>query len=230
VPTSPSFKYRGPDKRCPFPFNRDAATSPGLGYDYVALTASGGDAGLAEACRLWWLMEGVVVTPAGTCTWPIPSPGTGDLFATFDGWSASYSNYFDPNDRIHGDFSAYTGVLDLWMRTLTPSSITGGNDTDISIAYVGGEWRLYYRLIYFCIEETSVYQNYDNSLYQFRITNPESVGGLYQDLGTGSSTLWGYTLKWAAWAVSSNPAQTPSGCSVSDVGLTFTDETFYTLV
>lgn len=71
--TSPTFKYRGPDKRCPFPFNRGAVTvAPGArDPDLVAvipLTESGGDEGLAEACRIFWLLNTVSGTVSGSAS------------------------------------------------------------------------------------------------------------------------------------------------------------------
>jgi hypothetical protein len=186
-------------------------------YDYVALTDSGGDEGLGEACRLWWLMEGVVVTPSGTASWTIPEGYgySGDLFAI---------------NRCHDGFNSYTGVLELWMRTLTPVYELNGsqNTTEIYIAYAGGEWRMYYRLFYLCVEGSSVWQAIPNSLYKFIISNPE---GQFPGtpITTGSSDLWGYSLEWTAIATNQEET-TPFVYSVANVGLTFSSERFYTLV
>jgi hypothetical protein len=125
VPTSPTFKYRGPDKRCPFPFNRDAATSPGSGYDYVTLTETAGDEGLAEACRLWWLLEEVVFTPSGSVS------GSFGLEITFSG-SSTLTYSVEPVDRVAN----------------ASNSIFHGYDNTFYVSYVSSEWRLYYRFIF----------------------------------------------------------------------------------
>jgi hypothetical protein len=69
--TSPTFKYRGPDKRCPFPFDRDAVTVPTMtdaAYDgrHALLPQADGDEGLNEACRLFWLTESFTLTLTAT--------------------------------------------------------------------------------------------------------------------------------------------------------------------
>jgi len=69
--TSPTFKYRGTDKRCPFPFDRDAVTVPTMtdaAYEgrHALLPQADGDEGLNEACRLFWLTESFTLTLTAT--------------------------------------------------------------------------------------------------------------------------------------------------------------------
>jgi hypothetical protein len=189
VPTSPTFKYRGPDKRCPFPFNRDAATSPGGGYKYVTLTETSGDEGLAEACRLWWLLQEVVFTPTGSSEYPqTPYP---PITASFSEVHTA-NNSVEPVDRVASTDREFLG----------DSGNSGGGSEDgwsyyafLRIAYVSSEWRLYYQFSFSARTFVGEYfpgepdpQPYFFSVY---ISSSED-----DSAGSGTFSLFGYTLNW----------------------------------
>ena len=212
--TSPTFKYRGPDKRCPFPFNRDATTSnptPGRsGASYVDLTASGGDEGLDEACRLWWLIESVTMTPAGTAD----AMDGGDSFTcTFSGSIASSAPSLVPNQRV---------------QTVANSMTYGANDGDnlfeYWVAYVSSKWRLYY----FYTFTVGSDGGFGPPRYIYlRLRNP---GIFVSPSSSGTFSLFGYTLSWESEAAAvgffTDPPPTPG---ISGVGLS-ASSSFYTLV
>lgn len=212
--TSATFKYRGPDKRCPFPFNRDATTSdptPGRGgASYVDLTASGGDEGLAEACRLWWLIESVTMTPTGTAD----AMDGGDSFTcTFSGSVASSSPSLVPYERVQ-----------TVANRMTFGAVDGYNVFEYWVAYVSSKWRLYYFFV-FAVADDGGYG--DGRFVQLLISNQ---GAYASPSSSGTFSLFGYTLSWESVAgvggFYTDPPPTPG---ISGVGLSATS-TFYTLV
>jgi len=210
VSTSPTFKYRGPDKRCPFPFGRDAAFDQG--GDYVTLTASGGDEGLAEACRIWWLLESVTLTPTGSVTFTqIFSPYTA-ITTTFAG-DLAFVSYGAPVERISSaNVIAYDGA------PITGTATNGYSEGQIylTLGYVGGSWRLYY-IIYI-----TLFNGSPGTETAFGgITDPFNGGGGT----TGTFSLLGYTLSYLQFLGS----QDGYNVTTSGLGLSATS-TSYTLV
>jgi hypothetical protein len=214
VPTSPTFKYWGPDKRCPFPFNRDAATSPGSGYKYVTLTETSGDEGLAEACRLWWLIQEVVFTPTGSSEYPqTPNP---PITASFSEVHTA-TNSVEPVDRVALTDSEFLG----------DSGDSGGGSEDgwsyyafFSISYVSSEWRLYYNFGF--TARTFVGELFPGDPYFF------SVGIFsndYEYTVSGTFSLFGYTLNWYGLGAMDGDSELKT---VTGAGLSATS-TFYTL-
>lgn len=185
--TSPKFKYRGPDKRCPFPFAREAASVPYSNYrDYVTLTPSGGDEGLAEACRLWWLLDSMVLTPSGTITAPSPY-GNSASFGPEHVITLSSTN--EPNERV----------------SLSNQDLLG----DFLIAYVASEWRMYYSFYFDLVEPIG-----ETEFMALFIVNPYGRGSSIAD--SGSLSFSGYTLNWVAitqTSFGSDPAL--SGCGLT---------------
>lgn len=145
--TSPTFKYRGPDKRCPFPFNQDAAigfTSPSAGAS-VALTETSGDLGLAEACRLWWLLESASFTISATF-----STSTDSETGTYTGSGAHSSVQpmnLSPVNRVGWTSSAYSAkgqMLDGLGTNTSSYTVFPVYTTSLAAAIVfsSGRWRL----------------------------------------------------------------------------------------
>jgi hypothetical protein len=185
VPTSPTFKYRGPDKRCPFPFNRDAAIAPGSSYKYVTLTETSGDEGLAEACRLWWLLQEVVFTPTGSSEYPqTPYPPITASFSEVH----TVTNSVEPIDRVASTDLEFLGG----------SGDSGGGSEDgwsydatFRIAYVSSEWRLYYRFAFSARTFAGEYFPGDPYFFSVYISSSEDDSN-----GSGTFSLFGYTLNW----------------------------------
>jgi hypothetical protein len=202
VSTSPTFKYRGPDKRCPFPFNRDEATELPSYYGYVTLTETDGDEGLAEACRLWWLIEEVVFTPTGSSVFN-PTGGPYPIDIAFSGDAEAHPFGVEPADRV-----AFTNPL-------FPNIL--GN-TQFSVAYVSSEWRLYYYFIF-----TAQYTDYQYYLTLF-ITSDAALQS-----SSGTFSLFGYTLTWYSRTEAFDELGNEYTMSFTNAGLTATS-TFYTLV
>lgn len=83
MPTSATFKYRGPDKLCPFPFSRLSVTGPEYGgNEPILLNSTDGDDGLAEACRLFWTISHFTWTITVVATRVVP-PTPGDAGGTY---------------------------------------------------------------------------------------------------------------------------------------------------
>ena len=200
--TSPTFKYRGYDKRCPFTFSRESAIDQ-QGGDYVTLTASGGDEGLAEACRIWWLIESVTLTPTGSVTFT-------SSFSPFSAYTATFAGDLvfpakgAPIDRIsYFSQKAYYGEVVTGIAT---------GQIYLALGYVGGSWRLYY------IFQVTLF--YDGIVFGL-IINPSSGGGS----PTGTFSLLGYTLSYLQFMGS----QVGFDVTTSGLGLSGTS-TSYTLV
>ena len=213
--TSPTFKYRGPDKWCPFPFNRDEAIFSGVGGDNsIALTETDGDEGLAEACRLWWLLESVTFYPTGTATRSFPNQTT----SFGDGVNDSQSVFpfpDEPRDR----------VAKVPVAFYPPGAIPGSGYF-LTIIYFDSRWRLScnfrfdtYVLGYF--EDGT--ENEELAL-ELSILTTDTLTGV-PVVGSGTFSLFGYTIPWAAfYSTAYGDAPTVTG-----LGLTATS-TFYTLV
>ena len=146
--TSSTFKYRGPDKRSPFPFNRDNVSPSG--YRTIPLTETAGDDGLAEACRLWWLLEdpAIEVTMSGSMTCLFGSFGVSGTLSP-----PSSDPLVDPYLRSSGSVwgtSIPTTAIGSFLESSsgTPSGIatsTGISATfTFHIAYEAGKWLLAY--------------------------------------------------------------------------------------
>jgi hypothetical protein len=215
VPTSPTFKYRGPDKRCPFPFNRDAATWPGGGYKYVTLTETSGDEGLAEACRLWWLLQEVVFTPTGSSEYPqTPYP---PITATLSEVH-TVTNSVEPVDRV--------ALTDLEFLDGSGDSAGGSEDgwnyyATFKIAYVSSEWRLYY--LFFFGARTFAGEYFPGEPFFF---NVYIISSEDDSTGSGTFSLFGYTLNWYGTGYMEGIGDF---MPITGGGLTATS-TFYTLV
>ena len=215
--TSPTFKYRGPDKRCPFPFNRDDAN-----YSYgvsVALTASGGDEGLAEACRIWWLLESISFS--ASCTFSSASGGTIPLSisSATDPAVGGFPRFLDPVDRCEGaGFGLICGY----------GSTSGYDCIYVSIHYSDGAWRM-------SAEVNDLTYSDPDGTVSYRISDQATGTGYDEELGyyysiadAGNVTILGYIFPtrfsqvayadsaWMDWSI--------SGQSMSLTG------TFYTLV
>lgn len=217
--TSPTFKYRGPDKRCPFPFNRDAATAPGSSYRYVTLNETSGDEGLAEACRLWWLLQEVDFTPTGSSEYPqTPYPSITASFSEVH----TVTNSVEPVDRV-----ASTG-----REFLGGSGDSGYGSEDgwgyfafFRIAYVSSEWRLYYNFGFsagtFVAELFPGDPDPQPYFFNVIIASNDSEYAV-----SGTFSLFGYTLNWYGLGAMDGEDEIKT---VTGAGLTATS-TFFSLV
>ena len=217
--TSQTFKYRGPDKRCPFPDNRDEMNAPFFSGASVPLTASAGDEGLGEACRLWWLLE--TISFSASCTFSSPTQGTTSLSLSSSTQPAvgGFPRFLEPVDRV-GSVSAIAGEI------CGIGSTSGSDEVYVKIYYSGGSWRLsastgtglyysdLYSSAYYDISDASIGSGFDGSYY--------SVAN------SGDVTILGYTFPTRFTQVSADSAGlldwSISGQSMSLTG------TFYTLV
>jgi hypothetical protein len=186
----PNFKHIGD-----FPFCRTSATDPGGGYDYVTLTASGGDEGLAEARRLWWDLESCVFTPQARLT---DDDGSVDLLEVFGTQALSPSllslsgvigtgidsppsiTIRPPRDRV---CEATRVIMFSDAFYDVQPGINEQGQIELLLAYVSNEWRLYYRFTFQSVLTASS--------TELNILNPAQGGST-----GGTFSLFGYTLSW----------------------------------
>jgi hypothetical protein len=228
VSVADPFKYRGPDKRAAFPFCRETAdgeyfagqhnfvAAPSDSYDYVTLTASGGDEGLAEAMRLWWNLESVSLTPTGYMERIANYPAGGSReFSGVYGTTPDPANYsyrvrgsvtagtdqygtgptvVQPKERVCTAFNSDTFkplVVNVAQQfpEFYPASSESGYFI-FQIAYVDSQWRLYYKFSFFIYD--------DRHVVSADIGNPAYAHRSYPDTETGTFDIFGYTLDWEA--------------------------------
>jgi hypothetical protein len=206
----PNFKHIGD-----FPFCRTSATDPGSGYDYVTLTASGGDEGLAEARRIWWDLESCVFTPEGTLTDDDGSANFSEVFGTqfistpddlsLDGvigtsvGSPPSITIRPPRERV---CETTRGVI-FSNAFFTAAGITQQGQFAFILGYVSSEWRLYYQ---FFFQATKTASSTELIIY-----NPSTGGAT-----GGTFDLFGYTLNWNLIEIG----------DVTDIGLSATSGFF----
>jgi hypothetical protein len=206
----PNFKHIGD-----FPWCRTSATDPFSTFDYVTLTAVGGDEGLAEARRLWWDLESCVFTPTATLTDEDGSVNLSEVFGT--------QALSPPLLSLSGVIGTSIGsppsitirpprerVCEATRRIMfsdafydvQPGIIEQGQ-IELLLAYVSDEWRLYYR---FFFQATKTASSTELTIY-----NPSTGGAT-----GGTFDLFGYTLNWNLIEIG----------DVTDIGLSATSGFF----
>lgn len=199
------------------------------GYGYVNLTDIGGDAGLSEAIRIWWMVERIKLTPSGTATAGTASAtfsqvyqapdalNTGTALSTAIRGAIVASNSFvsvpasttEPAKRGIGVLTLMSAAY--LQQSFPVGSPSSGNQEngffEFLIYYNGSRWVLYYR--FYCV--ISITSGTD--IAQIEITNnPVSASGAAGP--TGTVNFFGYSLAW-----NSGYILNPSG-STSGIGLT----------
>ena len=182
---------------------------------YVALTPVDGDAGLSEACRIWWLLESVTTTPTGSMVMVGGGePQDGPSF------SGSYPNVSlgDPLSRVS---NSYGGGITNTVRN------DGYPYFSPIVAFVGGAWVLACGFYY---EVQGAPELGDGS--RALVLSYPYVLADYVDFEddtyteySGSYSLFGYTMPWYALAISYFGTST----TLEGAGFSATS-TFYTLV
>ena len=216
--TSPTFKYRGPDKRCPFPFNRDEMIDLSYGAS-VPLTASGGDEGLGEACRLWWLLD--TISFSASCTLSSPTHGTTSFSLSSSTQPAvgGFPRFLEPVDRVEGDVAA--------GQICGNGSTSGSDEVYVAIHYSGGSWRLSASNMG-NMSFPTLYSSADYSISGAAIGSSFSDGVYYSVADSGNVTILGYTFPTRLTQVSADSSGFLDwSISGQSMGLT---GTFYTLV
>lgn len=187
----------------PFPFSRASATAGGL--PYVALTPVDGDAGLSEACRIWWLLNTVTLTPTGSMT-----------FGSTSGPSFSGSCALDvieaPVSRI---------AVNSANQLLLGGAGSGSFYTEtawLGVAFVDSAWVLYYAFRFIVAGPP------ETGFGDYIIVQTFEITGVfyYPAYASGSFSLFGYTLPWYAMADNYYSAS-----AISSAGLSATS-TFHT--
>ncbi len=211
------------------PFCADDAVPPSGAYDYVALTPTSGDAGFSQAIQLWWFIERLTFTPTGTCTriglgntvtftktMSAPLPDTTDL-GSFVVRGAVTGNvnvsstsfvFTEPAYRICDTDVLGTGPAMLYEAQTNYGYGTSAEFLTASfhLVFESGEWRLYYKFSFYA------FASGPGLTAELLIGNPALATGAGT---TGTFTLFGLTLNWAA-------RYDPSAV-VSGIGLTATD-------
>lgn len=207
----------------PFPFSPSDALAPDLaaGDNYVELTETEGDSGLAEARRIWWNLESVQFTvqweteiasvPATsydeTIDWPENMGGgtyfsydvRGSIVASADDVSAQPAAA--PEDRIpfSSPLCINANAVKDWPLILV-----------LTLAYVDSRWRLYYRFEFSLASEQWV-------------TNPAYPGITDPIVTSGTFTLLGYDLSYVFRALGGDaPDFEVTSISVSASSVAFT--------
>jgi len=196
----------------PLPFPPSSAPLPAGDYDYVALDETGGDKGLAEARRLWWLLESIQFIPTGTLTYLTPPPESTsfsralilplpiqdaefDAF-TFSGVMAQNGASInpdaaatEPDDRVSGFTSdKVIGVgTAIYLGDEANESLTAG--FALAFDFTSQRWRLYYR---FTLDHSGA----EASAIVIKNPNGAFTGGSIE--ATGTATIAGYELEWEA--------------------------------
>lgn len=216
-----------------FPFCiEDVDTVPTLGsyYDFVPLVDVDGDAGFAQAMRLYWLLERVSFTPTGTASYfgdyrsfsrvfSAPGPDLAGLF-NYEVGGAVVGNVESSSPgtsaaeparracpgvhygRIYGGEASYP---------FTPSGLERADSVDLFIRCIDGEWRLYYRF-FFGIGIISPVTGL--IVFAGIISNPSSpTVGVDQIVSTGSLSLFGLSLDYVAHI------PFPDDCTFTGAGL-----------
>lgn len=186
-------------RRGPFPFCANEAddTAP----DYVVLDETDGDEGLAEAMRLWWMLEKVSFTPTGsandgedsyafTKVFTAPEPDTTDLTT------------YELRGAVTGQSLPITAPA-FTSKQPALRACTDGGGTIIStqifyeysigdqefgrfaliISYTSGRWRLNYQFSF---------QRGDVQVCAPGTNNPSAS----PVVATGTVSLGGYDLNW----------------------------------
>jgi hypothetical protein len=194
-----SFKYYRP-----FPFCTDDATAPAGDVDFIVLNETSGDEGLAEAMRLWWVMEDVALRPTGTLddggsgfvlgenggglvdNWGFQSGDTAPVFSFTstgvfsNGASTSGAPANQPRERV----CTSTRTILLCSAVYGRPEYRATGQILFSLAYVSSRWRLYYSFLF-------DYQN-SGATVLIRIQNPARAPATPD--GTGTFLFAGYTL------------------------------------
>ena len=197
-----TFKYRGPDKRAPFPFNRDVATAPAGPYDYVVL------ASLQEACDIWWRLESISLEATFTYD---SSPVEMTLAGSGAPWPGDRVEYTSRQVPPTNGFTfSYTGPSTGYVfYEYSPYPYL-----ELHVAYASGEWRLYYRL------DISIAPSNDPTLDDWVFYNLAVGYHPWYYTDTGTFSLLGKTFSYRF--LSLDPIETPHSITASS--------TFYTLV
>ena len=176
-------------------------------YDYVDLTAVGGDGGYAEAVRVFWLLESLVFSPSGTATsvttpfptntftktFSYPTPAATDL-SSFSISGVMVDTPVTPVTRQPALRVCSSDAQMLYPGSIITYVVSGQIQYSLVsflLLYVSSSWRLYYRFTF----------GFDTSFFA-AITNPANVP--YPVSSTGTMSVAGYTLNWtgsnsAAW-------------------------------
>lgn len=191
-------------------------------YDYVTLTASGGDQGLAEACRLWWLTESVVFAPVGASV-PFYVNETESITASFFGTTTNTQSGgvpIIPRERVNlASFPYYYPNMFIGStEDLYDGDAFQSGSSYFIVAYVDSHWRLYYKISLYA---SFSYDEYTSAF--LGMSNPSTSGEPYSTF-----SLFGYTLKYTVWAGYNN-LEGSFDLGVASSGLTATAN-FYTLV
>ena len=186
----------------------------------VPLTASGGDEGLGEACRLWWLLE--TISFSASCTFSSPDQGTASFSVSSSTAPAvgGFPRFLEPVDRV-GDVSAIAGQI------CGIGSTSGSDEVYVTIYYSGGSWRLSAAVmgdpifshpdsdVAYWISDATIESGYDAGVY-------------YSRADSGDVTILGYTFPTRLIQTSVYSADYLNwSISGQSMGLT---GTFYTLV
>lgn len=209
------------------PFKRDTARPL---KSYVTLNSSGGDAGLYEAMRLYWMLESISFSPAGTVSSTVGSAtrsfsethsfpiatGSPDVYACTGAISfGSGGTKAEPAFRTGNPTSEQQYIM--WNSRCRYEY--GTIDKELSefvyldVAYVSGEWRLYY--------------SFSFELWVEDIPEPRILLGKIDNdptdpyIDSGSVSVLGYSLPW--YARLSDSLLVGTG-SFSGAGLTATSE------
>jgi hypothetical protein len=196
------------------------------GYGSVDLTSIGGDAGLSEAIRIWWMAERITFTPSGTATAGTATATFAEVFQAPDALNTGSSS-----TGVKGSIAASNSFISFPASTKEPALrgiigstyslidaayldqnfVTDPDDQEggrfvFSIKYDGSKWVLYYTFGFYKTNYSGV-----NAASIAIESNPAIATGTAGP--TGTVDFFGYSLAWnSAYIVR------PSG-SASGIGL-----------
>lgn len=209
---TPRFRYHRPFTFC-------ATTTPSSEFDYFAFTPDPlkdpvGQPGREEAISFWWNIEGVQFNPIGEVyslstgnltfehSYIAPFPESDELVSyslsgsivgklPIDPVTGISDEALAPGLRVCFGNTLVAGSSWLYEKAPGPLNCESGTIT-FQIAFVGGEWRLYYKLGF------SLFDNFMDIKGAIR-NAADPIGG-FTEVNSGSVPFFGaHSLDWAAF-------------------------------